>query len=424
MSSYAIDSEVGRLRKVIIHRPGPEVEAMTPEAAEELLFNDIIPVTVVRSEHDSITAFLRRVCEVVEVEELVAQAFENPTIREGVIAQACTTVEAGHRRAELTELAPEELVSALVRGLPRRRDSLERYLSPRLYDIPPLPNLYFMRDAAMVYRDSVAIGAMAHPVRRLESLLVRAALGAAAGPAAAIGLGNHGGLLFDGAAAVDPEVRLEGGDFIVARRNLLLLGISERTSARAVDLLVQNIFARFGEPVTVLAVVLPHRRATIHLDMIFTFVDLNTALVYPPLITGPNRVQVVRMRFEPGRIPVIDEPDSVVDGLRSAGVPLTTVSCGGEDPLSRQREQWLSGTNVFAFAPGKIIGYACNVETLEALSKAGFTVRQVEAFLDGRDSVDEYDRLVVGCPGAELARGGGGVRCMTLPVEREPLGAG
>ncbi len=385
---------------------------MTPEAAEELLFNDIVPVTVVRSEHDSITAFLRLVCDVVEVEDLLARSFADEEVRRRVISRACDTVDAGHRSAELAELSPEALVAALVRGLPRRRDSLERYLSSRLYDIPPMPNLYFMRDAAMVYREGVVVGAMAHPVRRLESILMRAALADAAG----------NGVLFDGSTVAAGDVRLEGGDLLVARPDVLLVGISERTSAAAVDLLIQRLMARYGEPMTIIAVVLPHLRATIHLDMIFTFLDSDSALVYPPLVTGPNRVQVVRIQLDPGREPRIDEPDSILAALDAAGVQVDAVPCGGSDRLSQQREQWLSGTNVFAFAPGKVVGYACNVETLAALDRAGFTVRDADVFTGGTETVEQHKRLVVGCPGAELARGGGGVRCMTLPIERDPLG--
>lgn len=411
MNGYAIDSEVGRLKRVIVHRPGPEVEAMTPEAAEELLFNDIVPVTVVRSEHDSITAFLKLVCEVVEVEELFERSFADELVRRRVIARACETVDAGHRSDELSRLSPGALVAALVRGLPRRRDSLERYLSTRLYDIPPMPNLYFMRDAAMIYRNSVVVGAMAHPVRRLESILMQAALGDATGSE----------ILFDGSTAEADDVRLEGGDLLIARPDVLLVGISERTSAAAVDILTRSLIEKYRKPMTVIAVVLPHLRATIHLDMIFTFLDADSALVYPPLVTGPNRVPVVRMQLEPGREPRIDEPDSIIAALGTAGLHVDAVPCGGNDRVNQQREQWLSGTNVFAFAPGKVVGYACNVETLAALDHAGFTVRDAEVFTGGRETVEEHGRLVVGCAGAELARGGGGVRCMTLPVEREPL---
>ncbi len=413
MSRYSVESEVGRLRRVIIHRPGPEVESMTPDAAEELLFNDIVPVTVVRAEHDPLRQFLSLVAEAVEVEDIVAEAFADDELRNRIVADVCAAAGANHRRSELSALGPGELVHALVRGLARRRDTLERYLSPLTYDIPPLPNLYFMRDASMIYRDRVIAGAMTHQVRRLESQLVRAALTS--------GHGDDETLLFDGSTSLEPGLRLEGGDLLVVRRNLLLVGISERTSAKAVDRLANAILSTFSEPVTVLAVVLPVHRATIHLDMIFTFLDTNTALVFPPLVTGPNRATVVRLKFAPGRDTIIDEPSSILTGLEEAGVPTSTVSCGGDDLITQQREQWLSGTNVFAFAPGKVLGYACNVGTLAALDRAGFTVRDVDVFLNGRESVDEHKKLVVGCPGAELARGGGGVRCMTLPVVRDAL---
>jgi arginine deiminase len=167
---------------------------------------------------------------------------------------------------------------------------------------------------------------------------------------------------------------------------------------------------------------LPHEPSTIHLDMVFTLVDRHAALVYAPYVLGSKRLRVVRMDVAPGEETVIRDVAGIIEGLAELGVELEPILCGGESEVYQQREQWMSGTNVLAFAPGKVIGYDCNVATAEAFAASGFTVRPVDVFLSGEEHVDDHERLLVLTPGVELARGGGGARCMTLPVEREPVG--
>jgi arginine deiminase len=155
--------------------------------------------------------------------------------------------------------------------------------------------------------------------------------------------------------------------------------------------------------------------------MVFTLVDHDRALVYEPLVLGPGRLRVVRLDVTPGVSARIRDVPGIIEGLREVGVEVDPILCGGENEVYQQREQWLSGTNVLAFAPGKVIGYDCNEATAESFAAADFTVRPVEVFLSGEESVDDYEKLLVVTPGVELARGGGGARCMTLPVERDPL---
>jgi arginine deiminase len=421
--SVRVTSEVGELEAVVIHTPGPEIEAMTPKTAHEVLYNDIIPISVVRDEHRRLKEFLQTVTTVHEVSELLAEAFEDESARREVIRHVTDVYWCTDRENELLDLAPAELARTLISGLPTRDDSVTAYLSRRQYDVPPLPNLYFMRDSSVVFRDQVLIGAMAYEVRSTEAVLLKTAFTYA--PAL-----RNAGLLFDGtspdrfsdgARRPGPPLRLEGGDVLVVRENLLVLGISERTSSSAVDTLVARIAQAWNEPVHVIAVILPEERSTIHLDMVFTMIDRDAALVYEPVIHGPDRREVVSLHVSPRRKPRIEAHRDLPEALEAAGVKLETVPCGGTDDVTRQREQWLSGTNVFAFAPGKIIGYDCNEATMSALASAGFEVRDVELFTSGRERVDDYERLFVAMPGINLARGGGGPRCMTLPVRRAPL---
>mgnify|MGYP006273404031 FL=1 len=404
-----VESEVGVLEQVVIHTPGAEIESMTPRTAQEVLYNDIIPLAIVRNEHSKLKAFLQSVCDVFEVADLLSDQLSDPGIAESVVRAAAEGSPAAARIDELLALDPPALAARLIRGLPSRGTTLEGVISGRQYDLKPIPNLYFMRDSSMVIGEQVVIGAMAHGVREREAQLLSTVFG------------SHR-VLFDGVRCADPgDIRLEGGDLLVVSPDILLAGISERTSAAAVDRLADAVKAAVDHPVHLLAVVLPRERSTIHLDMVFTMVGEQTALVYEPVIGGHHSVEVYRVDLHPGRAPRIRATDGLLPALADLGRQPEVIACGGSDPVVREREQWLSAANVFAFAPEKIIAYDCNVGTLEAFSAAGFAVEPVDRFLTGTLRVDDYQRLVVAMPGVNLARGGGGPRCMTLPVRRVPL---
>jgi arginine deiminase len=253
---------------------------------------------------------------------------------------------------------------------------------------------------------------MRFPVRRAEALINRFVFE------------HHpdfqgSGLLVDGPALVRDHFSLEGGDFQVVRNNVVVIGVSERTSADAVDVAARAMADAFDEPITVFAVVLPVARATIHLDMAFTVIDRDACLVYEPVILGNRRARTVRIDATPAKESRLSEVESLLKGLKATGVDLEPVLTGGSDPLRQEREQWMSGANSFSYAPGKIIMYSCNVHTLEALSKSGFEIRSAKDFLSGTLDPLAPRRIAVGFDGVELARGGGGARCMTCPIERD-----
>jgi arginine deiminase len=265
----------------------------------------------------------------------------------------------------------------------------------------------------MIYLDRVISGSMAARVRRREALLMREIFSRS-------GEFPRASFLFDGALNEEPEISLEGGDFLVFSRNILIIGVSERTSPKAVDLIAERIVGAIQEPIHIFAVILPKEGDDPSRHDLYPHRS-GLALVYEPYILGHEKVPVVRMDVFPDGSRKLSSVPDLFHGLSSLGFDLAPVLCGGSDPLSQQREQWISGANVFAFAPGKIIGYDCNEATFEALSRAGFTVRGADTFIEGRESVDDHERLVVGIAGIELARGGGGIRCMTMPLKREPL---
>ncbi len=414
MKALSIGSEIGKLKRVILHTPGPEIEAMTPEEAEKDLYNDIIPLGSVLDEYLQLKRFLGLVAEVHELLDLLAECLDDVGNKFEFLTELSRCAPLRQSMEQLMAMPATELAAAIVRGVPAPEGSLAQRLDGRSFISRPLPNAYFMRDSAAVIGDCALSAATAFDVRMVEAVITRFIFT------------HHPeflarSLIFDGIAERNRYITMEGGDIIVIAPGVFAVGISERTTPHAVERFARNAARVSDSEVTVFAVDLPKSRATIHLDMVFTLVDRDAALIYEPVILGTRRRQVFRITAgKKGKL-AFGEADSLLAGLAQQGFEFSPILCGKGHPLYQQREQWLSGANSFAFAPGKILSYSCNTRTAEALSDAGFAIVNAGRFLDGSEKIDSFSKLAVTFDGIELARGGGGARCMTLPVEREAL---
>ncbi len=207
---------------------------------------------------------------------------------------------------------------------------------------------------------------------------------------------------------------------LVLREDLVVIGYSERTSVAAIDHLMK-VIAGQGPVRNFVVVQIPKSRATIHLDMLFTMVDRDACVVYPPIIEGAYKAPAYHCAFDgshTGKMQAVTEHPSVLSALKTLGLDLEPISCGGRERFQQEREQWASGANFFAFAPGQVMGYAHNVHTIEAMSQAGFNVVSAKAVIKKDRTIDPNERVLVSMDGAELSRGGGGCRCMTMPLAR------
>lgn len=408
----SVNSEIGELQGVVLHTPGPEIENMTPANAERALYSDVLNLSVVTQEYNQLKQVMEKITNAFQIDDLLADVLEssNSKFRQSFIHKICLNENALELEDDLLDMSNKQLATCLVEGMRLKRDNLSRFLSNERYALRPLHNFFFTRDISVVINDWVLVSKMASKVRSREALIMEAVF-------------DHHPMLSVETFDLDDveEAHIEGGDVHVVRDDILLVGCGLRTNPAAIDHLIEH-YKKLRRPQHIVVQQLPSSpESFIHLDMVFTILDYDICMVYAPVVLQPSPYKTVLISIDNGNV-LIDEETNILTALAKLGMGFNPVICGGSSDLwIQEREQWHSGANFFAMAPGKIIGYGRNINTIEALDKAGFSIVDATEIIEGKADIKNYNRCVVTIDGSELARGGGGCRCMTMPISRKPI---
>ena len=398
-------SEIGKLNKVLLHRPGKELEALTPSTIERLLFDDIPYLKVAQEEHDKFAQTLRdNGVEVVYYVQEAAKALSEPSVQIEFVNEFLKLSKINSKGLNLAmasfllEMSPEEMITKIIAGI--RRDEVKTKDATSLMDLvqddypfvsDPMPNLYFTRDPGACVGEGINIHHMHTDARRRESLILRYIYKYNRDFAK-----EEDKMWYD----LKDSYSIEGGDVLVLSKDIVAVGLSERTTISGCENFARNLLKN-SEFKKVLAFDIPESRAFMHLDTVFTMVDYDKFTIHPE-IEGPLAAYEMTLdktgdlKFKA----IKDELHKIL--AKELNVPaVQLLRCGGGDLLAAQREQWNDGSNTLCISPGTVVTYERNYVTNDLLDKAGIKVLTV--------------------PSAELSRGRGGPRCMSCPVNRDDL---
>ena len=424
----SVFSEIDRLKQVVVHDPGPEVDLMVPQMMEELLFDDLLFGDLARKEHRQFRQVLSRVAEeVLDVQDLFLEALEQEGVKLAFVEDLRRLVDLPDKTCNLLrDMTPQEAARSIITGILWDDARMDGHWQKTFdYRLRPSPNLLFMRDPAAVLGHGYNINFMATWAREREPLILSYVFR------------HHPRLrhvkeedrFYD---QVTPLVRgdinmpqsLEGGDTLVLSDKVIAVGCSERTSADAINLLAENLRLAFNRGESsfehLLMVLMPKIRSAMHLDTIFTRTSQDECLLYPPYFTDGSRelLNVVVMDLRHQELRVHTAPN-LLHVLKGVGIDLKPIHCGGNDFIMQQREQWTDGANAFCLAPGVIVMYSRNRATAAELDRMDYqVVKASELIADPTIDLLDGQKHAIMLESAELTRARGGPRCMTMPLAR------
>lgn len=407
-SPIHVYSEIGKLKTVMLHRPGKELENLAPDILHRMLIDDIPYLKIAQEEHDAFAHVLRQQgIKVLYLEDLLAESLTDEKVRRAFLDQLLD--ESSIKKQDplhqlllnyLQELLTKEMVKTVIAGI---RKSAIHNSTPSLADLAedpdypfyldPMPNVYFTRDQQAAIGSGMTINRMTFRARRRESLFMETILK------------NHP----DFKNATIPvwrdryhHGRLEGGDELVLNNHVLAVGISQRTSATAITDLAHNLFDHSSYD-TILAIKIPHNHAMMHFDIVFTMINYNQFTVHPFILDKAGKIDIYVLQPDDHNGVKITEKNDLVQVLKENLhlSELDLIPTGGGDPIAAPREQWNDGSNTLAIAPGEVVTYDRNYVSNDLLRKHGIIVHEIRS--------------------SELSRGRGGPRCMSCPLIREDL---
>ncbi|GMR64097.1 MULTISPECIES: arginine deiminase [Bacillus] len=404
-----VTSEIGELQTVLLKRPGKEVENLTPDYLQQLLFDDIPYLPIIQKEHDYFAQTLRnRGVEVLYLEKLTAEALVDKKLREEfvdrILKEGQADVNVAHQTLKeyLLSFSNEELIQKIMGGV--RKSEIETSKKTHLYELmedhypfylDPMPNLYFTRDPAASMGDGLTINKMREPARRRESLFMEYII--KYHPR----FSSHNVPIW---LDRDYKFPIEGGDELILNEETIAIGVSVRTSAKAIERLAKNLFSRQNKIKKVLAIEIPKCRAFMHLDTVFTMVDYDKFTIHPAIQGPKGNMNIYILEKGPDEETLkITHRTSLMEALKEVlGLSeLVLIPCGGGDVIASAREQWNDGSNTLAIAPGVVVTYDRNYVSNTLLREHGIEVIEVLS--------------------SELSRGRGGPRCMSMPIVRKDI---
>lgn len=407
-SPIHVYSEIGKLKTVMLHRPGKELENLAPDILHRMLIDDIPYLKIAQEKHDAFAHVLRQQgIKVLYLEDLLAESLTDEKVRRAFLDQLLD--ESSIKKQDplhqlllnyLQELPTKEMVKTVIAGI---RKSAIHNSTPSLADLAedpdypfyldPMPNVYFTRDQQAAIGSGMTINRMTFRARRRESLFMETILK------------NHP----DFKNATIPvwrdryhHGRLEGGDELVLNNHVLAVGISQRTSATAITDLAHNLFGHSSYD-TILAIKIPHNHAMMHLDTVFTMINYDQFTVHPFILDKAGKIDIYVLQPDDHNGVKITEKNDLVQVLKENLhlSELDLIPTGGGDPIAAPREQWNDGSNTLTIAPGEVVTYDRNYVSNDLLRKHGIIVHEIRS--------------------SELSRGRGGPRCMSCPLVREDL---